>query len=378
VAYRLRMASYESSELAALSREIGVRVVGEAALSELAQAMLDLEVAPFRLARADGQVGELLEPVRRQMAAYVASLGDSELASLTEHFPATGYRRDIALSLSMFAVWDAYFALPKSIFETEANRESKVLAAIPALEALTDPDGLLRLNGLQVSPEGVFVDDAVVSFHQLLRRDFSGNVNEEVLRTLLEGVATREIDELRIAIDDRRLHLAREHRVRIEKEFWYGPHLRGTDLDRLDGSYPVITVHGRAVGVEANPMDRYDRFAVRWSLGPDPGEKTMEAEELVEPERAQRGDLVPLRYAHAIRDTSTHTFRHVDGAVRTYSPEAYVERREMEFATAASNLNSHYRKVFRADGKIGTQRWADIIAAWFRGNELTLEYLATL
>jgi hypothetical protein len=372
------MASYESSELAAFSREIGIRVVGEAALSELAQAMLNLEVAPFRLADADGKVGELFGPVRLEMAAYVARLSDSERATLADQFPPTGYRRDISLSLAMFAVWDAYFALPESTFETAVNRQSRVLAAIPALEALTDPDGLIRLSGLKVSPEGIFIQDWVVSFHQLLRRNFGGNVNEDVLQTLFEGVAAREIDDLRIAIDDRRLQLAQERRVRIEKEFWHGPHLRGTDLDRLDGDYPVVTVYGRAVGGEAKHLDRYDRFVVRWSLGPDPGEKTMEAEELVEPERALHSDLVPLRYAHAIRDTSTGTFRHVDGAVRTYSPGAYLERREMEFATAASNINSHYRKVFRADGKIATQRWADIIATWFRGNQLTLEYLATL
>lgn len=126
-------------------------------------------------------------------------------------------------------------------------------------------------------------------------------------------------------------------------------------LDALTGKFPTVTVHGRPAGTYVAPWDPYDRFAARWSLGPDESEKTLEAEELLDPPPVA-GELVLLRYLHAIRDTSSHTFRHVDGAVRAYTRDAYEQRREMQFATPADDLVRFYRKVFLADGKISAAR----------------------
>jgi hypothetical protein len=375
---RPAVSSYTTTEVAAESRRIAAEVVGDSALDHLGQAMLDHETPPFRLGMASGIVGELFEPIRQRLSTWVEGLDKRSRTALAETFPDTGYRRDLAQSVVQFAVHADYFALPESIYRSVLDPSSRVLAALPDLAAITDTDGLVNISGLRATRECLFIGDYALSFHQLLRRSFTSSVNDTLMQALLDGVAAGEIEDLRVAIDDRRLRLANEHQSWIEKDFWNGPPITETGLDRMEGEYPVVTVHGRPVGAEAAPWDPYDRFAVRWSIGPGPHEKTMEAEELVEPGSVAQNPLVLLRFAHAIRDTTRQTFRHLDGAVRTYTPEAYARRRNMQFATAADGINTHYRKVFRADGPISTQRWADIVAAWFRGNELALEYLGGL
>ncbi len=39
---------------------------------------------------------------------------------------------------------------------------------------------------------------------------------------------------------------------------------------------------------------------------------------------------------------------------------------------------NRYRKVFRIDGEVSTDEWSDIVAKWFRHNELAGEYLSGL
>lgn len=94
------MTSYTTSKVAAECRQIAVGIVGEAALDELAQALLDLETPPMRLGRATGIVGELFEAIRERVSAYIEGLDEEPRAALAETFPDTGYRRDLARSLA--------------------------------------------------------------------------------------------------------------------------------------------------------------------------------------------------------------------------------------------------------------------------------------
>lgn len=370
--------TFETGVTASAARQVVVAVVGNEALESLVQAMLDHEVPPVFLGRIDGPVSEVLSPIRQAVTEHYGSLAQEEQRRIADLFPPTGYHRDLGMALTEFATHEAYFSLPDSTYRPDGDPASRVFAALPDLLSLVDERGLLRVNGMRVTREAIFVDGFALSFHQLLRRGFGSNVNDTLMSALLEGVESGQITDLRVAIDERRLRLEQDHRSWFEKDYWTGPPLRETRLDDLSGTFPQVTVHGRPVGADAAPWDPFDRFAVRWSLGPNPGEKTMEAEELVEESSASGVDLVLVRFAHAIRVTGSRAFRHLDGAVRAYTPENYARRRDMQFATAADGLNTYYRKVFRADGMMDTAVWSDVVARWFRGNELALEYLSGL
>jgi hypothetical protein len=370
--------TFETKLTASAARQLVVAVVGNDALESLVQAMLDQEVPPAFLARIGGPVADVLSPIREAITEHYRSLAPEEQRKIANLFPPTGYHRDLGMALTEFATHGAYFSLPHSIYRPQVDPASRVFVALPDLLSLVDERGLLRVNGMRVTRETVFVDGFALSFHQLLRRGFASNVNDTLMSALLEGVESGQITDLRVAIDERRLRLERDHQSWFEKDYWSGPPLRETRLDELNGTFPQVTVHGRPVGADAPPWDPYDRFAVRWSLGPNPGEKTMEAEELVDEASASGVDLVLVRFAHAIRVTGSQAFRHLDGAVRAYAPEKYARRRGMQFATAGDGLNAYYRKVFRADGMMDAATWSDIIARWFRSNELALEYLSGL
>lgn len=369
---------YDISEIGAAAEPLVANIVGEDGLGALVQMMLDHETPPMLLTRAEPPVAEFVEPLRGLIAGQLARLGKDERSALARWFPPTGYGRDLAGALLQAATHRRYFELPISLYDAAPRPDSRVFTALPALIERVDGSGLLRTNGLRVTSQAVYVGGYALSFHQLLRRGFGSNVNDSLVGTLLGGVQTGEISALRIAIDERRLRGERDQRLWFEKDYWVGPPLTGLYLDRLHGSFPTVTVHGRPVGADVAPWDPYDRFAGRWSLGPEPGEKTFEGEELVDPATLRAGDLVLIRYVHAIRVPPLGAFRHVDGAVRVYTAEAYTRRRHLQFAPPAHGLSAYYRKVFRADGSIGTGLWSDIVARWFRGNELTLEYLGTL
>ena len=89
------------------------------------------------------------------------------------------------------------------------------------------------------------------------------------------------------------------------------------------------------------------------------GNKVVQMEELITPSNDQFCDYRLLRYLHSIRDIENHTFIHCDGAVRVYNDEEFRARRGV-------------------DGSISTNEWSDIVAKWFRHDNLAGEYLATL
>lgn len=325
---------------------------------------------PQAVAKPAAAVRVLVEP-------RLKSLLEEERRGLRSLFPPTAVARDLAGALIQAATHRGYTELPTSLFERPA-KESRLFSALPDLHDRLDNRHMLPTDGLQVTPQALLVGGFALSFHQFLRRNFTDNVNDALVRTLMaaqEGTGAT----LRFAIDERRLRRAADQVLWIEKDYWSGPHLSEEALDNTRGHFPQVSIHGWPIGADRAPWDIHDRFEVRWSVDQDTGEKTFEAEELRDPASLAAGDeLVVVRFLHAIRVPSRRAFRHVDGAVRAYSREAYRQRRELRFATPADNVVSHYRKVFRADGDLSTEVWSNIVAQWFRGNQLATEYLGQL
>jgi hypothetical protein len=102
-------------------------------------------------------------------------------------------------------------------------------------------------------------------------------------------------------------------------------------------------------------------------------QKVLEMEELV-PERALPKSVVVDKYVHSLRDTHARRFMHLDGAVRVYRKEDYRRRLGTDLRQGRS-LALRYEKLFRVDGPIPDQDWAELVAHFYRGNELVREYL---
>jgi hypothetical protein len=135
-----------------------------------------------------------------------------------------------------------------------------------------------------------------------------------------------------------------------------------------------VLVHAWPADKERLPWDNVEQAIIRTSL--DGSVRTIEMEELIDPARNVNSVYQLVRYAHAQRDIERRTFIHLDGAVRYYNEEAYTARRAVPWPRSEAEQPVGRRKTFRIDGDMDTKVWADLVAYWFRGNELVLEALA--
>ena len=204
---------------------------------------------------------------------------------------------------------------------------------------------------------------------------FSGEGSIPTSTTLscrvLIAVGTREGNQLRLGIDDRRICDVSDLSHIIEEDYWYGPPLTE---ERLDDPYVVgLTVHEDPEGEEG--LRGYWKFFAYWRMNGET-EKVVQMEEVVGEAEGTVGPYRVLRYLHAIRDIRQHHFIHCDGAVRAYDAKAFEERKHDDMPTRIQA--NRYTKVFRVDGEISTQEWSDIVAKWFRHNILAREYLTRI
>ena len=101
-----------------------------------------------------------------------------------------------------------------------------------------------------------------------------------------------------------------------------------------------------------------------WSLQ-DGTTKVLQVEE-IRPGRENPADdqLVLNRYLHSERDTVTHVFTHLDGALKGYPARAYRPSRDEPLARRGKATT--YRKLFRVDGKIPDDAWGMAVGQFFQ------------
>jgi hypothetical protein len=349
-----------------------VDVLGERFVSDLVQTLLDHEVPPTFMWHGDPPpVAEKAAQARTKVDAALRELDTAETRRLVESLEGQLFK-DLAEALVQAAVGSAYFALPDSLLRTDLAG-SRVLDAVPDLAERVDDDGLIDTSGLRATPQCLFMGPFAIAYHQFLRRSFSSHTNDALLAELIRGVGEGNWS-LRLAIDDRRVCRAADHRDRQERDYWWGPHLSDAVLDDTSRPSPETTVHSWNDVASRMPWDPSEKVVVRWTT--DGSIRTVQMEETIDPDVArQPSSTVLLRYLHARRDTETHEFIHCDGAVRAYSPDGYAVRRDEDWP--AEGLSEGYRKVWRIDGHIATDAWSQIVALWLRGNPLAGEYLIT-
>lgn len=177
---------------------------------------------------------------------------------------------------------------------------------------------------------------------------------------------SRSINCFRIAIDPSRLMPKDFYSQIVECDAWFGPDFNVDKLD--DRNSTGLTIKKR---IKPSPFDltiKLDRTEFFWSFRDQI--KTFEIEELSD--LSFKFDNYNInRYIHSERDIQKGVFRHFDGAVKIYQHN-YQQR----FETFLPNetKSEKYIKLFRIDGNIEINVWLELIAYFFKGNEMILEY----
>lgn len=367
-----------------------IQIVQPATLDALALRMLDCQVFPTFLPgeRLDGsgRLGDALVEAATRAIGYLMAAGDKDLDAVA---------RSMHPNHPMFSGLDAAKRHEQSAIErmamhwlahlvTERTRDGdlsplapieggRVWHRFPKLRQFLTDEGLLRLDPkLKFYPYGVHIDEHVIHYHQWLGMSRSDSPDSDLHAMLCRHAATTN-NSVAIAIDGRCFTPLATHR-RIElRDFWRG---RPFDRDDLDDPYKTgVTVHtapdlktaGRTAA--ACRMAGIQRTEFFWKH--KEGIKTFEAEEVMTPERSERG-----RYLHAEYDLSTKSFGHLDGAAMVYSESDSKKRKGLDCVLPNTPRAKVKPKLFRIDGSIDVAQWTSALCLFFRANPLVHEYLA--
>ena len=336
---------------------------------ELLQVMIDLASSPIGAFSDDRhRLVEARTKAWRIVSEWAAAFPE-RAKELHDMVPRAWRVPDVAQALIEAALLEDYFLISKSAF-APVTADDRALVSAPELLEHIDHDGLLSVQSFDAHPHGVLYNDLALHYHQFLWRGFVNTIHYGLIAMILQLAKSGNV-EARLAIDGRRLRFRNEYERRMELDYWFGPPLDHVSLDdiRCIGE----TVHGSSNPSTSSLTPEYIASSFRWKH--DGGcLKSVEIEELVSISD-DASELVLARYSHAIRDVAGRTFTHLDGAVKGYLTSDYPQTIE-EFKKRGKS--PHYRKVFRLDGHIAVGAWSNIVAQWFRGNELILEQLASL
>ncbi len=238
--------------------------------------------------------------------------------------------------------------------------------AVPELFSARDSDGLVELRQLIPLGAGVYEYNGFAVFaHEMFRR--SGNRHNSLNTPFLKGLAhlAEQGKFPKIALDSNIIGLPSTYHERMELQYWWGPQFS----DDLTNIQTGTTRHG------ANEVDElfFGIYATDFRWAEYSGQKVCEIEEIRNrPITIANEVLFPCRYIHSIIDSGTGNIQHLDGAIRGYSEESILERKEVHLGRAGRN--TQYTKLWRIDGNIDVVSWKSIISDYYRDNTLIGEY----
>lgn len=225
----------------------------------------------------------------------------------------------------------------------------------------------------------------VIPFHESTDR-YNLGLSDGFLRFLSNFVAENPESEVRVKISQDTLLDMSRFRESSTRAYIRGP--KGVSPSKLQSeSFPEnprgdLTEHrwvedGSRESRLSESLFPTEGFQVVWSS--NGGIKTCQAEEIVRPSNssARDGTLVYNRYVHARWDTSQCRFTHFDGAIRGYVEENYRKRATTDIRLGR-DLSDCYIKLWRLDGEISFESWADLLVRYFCGHNLVAEYMESV
>ncbi len=229
-----------------------------------------------------------------------------------------------------------------------------------------DKRNLCALKDLKAIAPGVFeYKGRAVFAHRFFRRSLSqfNNLNFSFLKHLNDLCRSEDLD-VKISLDPHSIGLLESYSEPIELDYWWGP--------KFDNSLQSIPA-----GVTRHEQSERARFfsgisgtEFWWHM--QNGIQSLECEELREtPSFGVGGEEYGCRYIHSMVSDTGIPY-HLDGAIRLYNEEAYINRLDASISNAGKNSN--YFKLWRIDGDIPVSLWKELISDFYRDNHLIGEY----
>lgn len=181
---------------------------------------------------------------------------------------------------------------------------------------------------------------------------------------LAQGIRSQfeDLSSVRLRLDLSRVEPREGHQTPFRKAHWWGA--------KFDWAKVVASRQGRETRY-ADPERMLPRLkqppqaAFWWNF---PRDQTL-GEFQIEEFNVELGGELMTRYLHAIIDTKTQRFVHVDGALKTYSEDTYLSAYEQGVSKA-----SVYEKLFRVDSSMDKEKWIVLVGTFFMGSALVREY----
>ena len=229
-------------------------------------------------------------------------------------------------------------------------------------------------------PGYFFGSDYVAMAHPYFRRRLSEDaVFAPKFIELFWTIESNEIDAY-LSLDYDRVRLNVDEYSYGEFDTWYGaPFSRKIESipNGVSKLRPPLDLKKAHISFFFN--DAYSLY-IKWSE--KAGIKTFQAEEFKTREtEIEKNAFVyhPVRYIHAEFDRSKNRFRHLDGAIHYYTESDYLDRRDSNpnyNKHSSAHIKSKSEKLFKLNGAISVDMWAEICCQFFAGNPLIIEYLS--
>jgi hypothetical protein len=266
-----------------------------------------------------------------------------------------------------------------------------IVAAAPGLaKALigsthTDRDGLYSYADLaeKLPPSqfqaGYFVGhDYMLMAHPYFRRQMHSNANWAP--RFIDVFSRLEISGVKkfLAIDENRVRINVDDTFYFEADTWYGAPFN----DDVRLIKPGIVKLCPPPDIEPHHVDflfaKVHCLDIKWSE--TDRIKTFQALELKTKDvhfEIEGETYFPARYLHAEFDVTANCFRHFDGAIQLFSEDEYFQRRDDDFNMTMKNpvhIKARSKKLFKLNGSLGTDAWADLCCQFYTSNPLTFGY----
>ncbi|MFW2055328.1 hypothetical protein [Acinetobacter haemolyticus] len=276
--------------------------------------------------------------------------------------------KEFKSKLEKYLSGNEFFTRRESICVLDENIAKKVLPKYFQTDE-TDKRSLISVKELKQIAPGVYeIDGFAVFAHRYFRRSLSqfNNINDIFLKKLYDLTSLEGLD-IKIALDPHSLGLLGTYKQPIELAYWWGP--------KFDESLTNIPL-----GVTQHKASKKDKFfsgidSMDFWWHRQDNIQSLECEEIRDIATLGEGvDSYGCRYVHSMISDATLMPYHLDGAIRLYNEEKFIDRIGVDISKAGKD--SRYIKLWRIDGEINISVWKELINDFFRDNYLVGEYFS--
>ncbi|WP_157146149.1 hypothetical protein [Brachyspira pilosicoli] len=236
----------------------------------------------------------------------------------------------------------------------------------PELLDKIDDDGLIDIKEFKdmIYPGVYKYKDFIIFAHRFFKRGcaLENSFNNKLLKKL-QIMSENNLVNIKIRIDLDLIGLIGTEQNILEYDYIWGPKFND-DLNAIpDGE----TVH--EFKDEEKNIYGIDKVEILWkSRG---NEKIFESEEITNDSLNNSKVIFRNRYVHSIIKSDEINPFHLDGAIREYTVNKYIDRMDSRII---DNNNAEYIKLWRLDGEIEVNNWKELISIFYNENKLLGEY----